>query len=94
MTDALPVATRACEISPSPRLVDVPVGGRVLVVSDLHLGREPTPGHLLILAELAQAIESWNGPGVVLFNGNTFFVGATKPGTMVPPGTCAAALAA
>jgi lysylphosphatidylglycerol synthetase-like protein (DUF2156 family) len=94
MTDATPVATRSCGVSPGPILVDVPVGGRVLLVSDLHLAPEPTPGHLLVVAELAQAIESWNGPGVVVFNGNTFLVAAMKPGTMVAPGTCEAALAA
>ena len=50
--------------------VEVPLGGRVLVVSDLHLGPEPTPASITATTELAQAVEAWTGPGLLVFNGS------------------------
>ncbi|HEX3542029.1 MAG TPA: phosphatidylglycerol lysyltransferase domain-containing protein [Acidimicrobiales bacterium] len=50
--------------------VDVPVGGRVLVVSDLHLGRYTTSTSATATAELAQAVDAWTGPGLLIFNGS------------------------
>ncbi|MCU1453820.1 MAG: hypothetical protein JWN46_1966 [Acidimicrobiales bacterium] len=52
--------------------VQVPVGGRVVVASDLHLGQNATPSSEQVAAELARAIESRPGPGVVVLAGNTF----------------------
>ncbi len=50
--------------------VDVPLGGRVLVISDLHLGPVATPTSSIATNELAQAIEAWTGPGLLVFNGS------------------------
>ncbi len=62
--------------------VEVAVGGRVLVVSDLRLGvgtpvlaRPGTPSgseatQAAAVAELVSAIEAWSGPGALVFNGN------------------------
>src|SRR4051794_31647470 len=52
--------------------VDVPTGARVLVVSDLHLAREPATASLTASAELAQTVESWTGPGLVVLAGDCF----------------------
>ena len=51
--------------------VDVPVGGRVLVVSDLHLTSEATAASTVATTEVAQTIDAWTGPGVLIFNGST-----------------------
>ncbi|MDQ6781944.1 MAG: DUF2156 domain-containing protein [Actinomycetota bacterium] len=57
--------------------VDVAVGGRVLVVSDLRLGTGATlpggadpPAQTATVAQLTSAIEAWSGPGALVFNGN------------------------
>ena len=50
--------------------VDVPVGGRMMVVADLHLTRDPDPGELATAVELATNIEAATGPGVLVFAGN------------------------
>jgi hypothetical protein len=50
--------------------VSVPVGGRVLVVSELHLTREATAASTLAATQVAQAIDAWTGPGVLVFNGD------------------------
>lgn len=52
--------------------VQVPVGGRALVVSNLALAREPVPGLATALGELVQTIHSWTGPGVLVINGNLY----------------------
>ena len=52
--------------------VEVPVGARVLVVSDIHLAREPTTASTFAAAELARTVESWTGPGVVILAGDCF----------------------
>src|ERR1700726_4699901 len=51
--------------------IQVPVGARVLVVSELHLTRDVTPALSQASAELARAIDAWTGPGVLIFNGGT-----------------------
>jgi lysylphosphatidylglycerol synthetase-like protein (DUF2156 family) len=65
-------ATQAPVIEPVPDLVEVlvPVGGRVLVVSGLKLTADPDP-QAFGPQELTQAIESWTGPGLLIFNGDT-----------------------
>ncbi|HXW81674.1 MAG TPA: phosphatidylglycerol lysyltransferase domain-containing protein, partial [Acidimicrobiales bacterium] len=55
--------------------VQVPVGARVLVVSDLRLGAGPQTSRQ---AALVRAVESWTGPGALVFNGNTFDFPAEK----------------
>ncbi|MDQ1393624.1 MAG: lysyl-tRNA synthetase, class, partial [Acidimicrobiaceae bacterium] len=50
--------------------VDVPLGGRVLVISDLHLGAVATPTSTAATTELARAVEAWTGPGLLVFNGS------------------------
>jgi lysylphosphatidylglycerol synthetase-like protein (DUF2156 family) len=52
--------------------VDVPVGGRVMVVADLHLTKDPSPGQLAASGELAATIEAATGPGVLILAGNLF----------------------
>ncbi|MGI8493350.1 MAG: bifunctional lysylphosphatidylglycerol flippase/synthetase MprF [Acidimicrobiales bacterium] len=55
--------------------LEVPVGGRVLVAANLSLGTEMPAGCASTIAELAQAIDAWNGPGVLIFNGNLIDAG-------------------
>jgi len=52
--------------------VEVPVGARVLVVSDLHLQAESTPASAAAAAELSQTLGSWTVPGVVVLAGDCF----------------------
>jgi len=57
--------------------IDVPAGGRVVVVSDLHLGAEATPASAAAATELSQTIEAWVGPGVLVFAGDFIELWAT-----------------
>ncbi|MHB8293263.1 MAG: phosphatidylglycerol lysyltransferase domain-containing protein [Acidimicrobiales bacterium] len=57
--------------------VEVPAGGRGLVASDLLLSDRANPVSESSTAELAQVIESWSGPGVVVVAGNLFEMLAT-----------------
>ena len=50
--------------------VEVPVGGRMMVMADLHLARDPEPAELAASVELATNIEAATGPGVLVFAGN------------------------
>jgi lysylphosphatidylglycerol synthetase-like protein (DUF2156 family)/UDP-2,3-diacylglucosamine pyrophosphatase LpxH len=50
--------------------VDVPLGGRALVVSDLHLPAQPTAASRQAVRELGQALEGWAGPGVLVLLGD------------------------
>jgi len=50
--------------------VEVPVGGRALVVADLRMGRDPSAARLAAEAELASAIEAATGPGVLVVAGD------------------------
>ena len=52
--------------------VHVPVGGRVVIMADLHLTGEPSPGQLAATGELAAAVEAATGPGVLVIAGNLF----------------------
>ena len=52
--------------------VPVPVGGRVVVLADLHLREDFTTGQLAATGELATAIEAATGPGVLIIAGNLF----------------------
>jgi len=48
----------------------VPVGGRVIVMSDLHMGQKATTASEGATAELARAVEGLEGPGVVVLAGD------------------------
>src|SRR5204863_8877899 len=65
-------AVPAPPLVPDLAEVNVPVGGRVLVVSDIHLARETTTASTFAATELAQTVESWTGPGVVILAGDCF----------------------
>ncbi len=83
------VVTAAAGVSggpvPCPSLetsqLEVPVGRRVMVVSDLLLTPTATPTTKAVTAELARALDTWDGPGVLIVAGNLFdLTGEEKPG--------------
>jgi len=53
-------------------VVAVPRHGRVLVVSDLHLVRLASIGSQRATDAIAEAVERWDGPGVVVLAGDCF----------------------
>ncbi len=57
---------------PGGTRVDVPLGRRIMVVSDLLLTPEATPSTLATTGELARALEAWDGPGLLIIAGNLF----------------------
>ncbi len=62
------------------RRLDVPVGRRVMVVSDLLLTPTASATSSAVAAELARALETWEGPGVLVMAGNLFDLsGAVDP---------------
>src|SRR5664279_3884098 len=52
--------------------VEVPLGRRVMVVSDLLLRHQATPSTSAVTAELARALDTWDGPGILIIAGNLF----------------------
>jgi UDP-2,3-diacylglucosamine pyrophosphatase LpxH len=59
--------------------LEVAIGGRVLVLADLLLEREPTTASSSAAAELVKVIEAWTGPGVLVVAGNLFdLLGITR----------------
>ncbi len=52
--------------------VAVPIGARVMVMSDLHLGQNADAASDVVAAELGRAIDGWDGPGVVVLAGDVF----------------------
>ena len=64
--------TSAFSAEPGGTRVDVPVGRRVMVVSDLLLTPGATPSTLALTGELAQALDTWDGPGILIIAGNLF----------------------
>ena len=61
--------------------LDIPVGRRVMVVSDLLLTPTATATTTAVTAELARALDTWDGPGVLIVAGNLFdFTGEEEPG--------------
>ena len=58
--EALPLG-----IEPGVRVVDVPLGRRVMVVSDLLLTPVATPSSTALTIELARALDAWEGPGIL-----------------------------
>ncbi|HXW38936.1 MAG TPA: hypothetical protein VEJ44_04515, partial [Acidimicrobiales bacterium] len=66
--------------APATTRVDVPVGRRVMVVSDLLLTPSATATSTAVGAELARALDTWDGPGVLVVAGNLFDLsGADDP---------------
>jgi len=57
---------------PGGTRVDVPLGRRVMVVSDLLLTPGATPSTLALTTELARALDTWDGPGILIIAGNLF----------------------
>jgi len=65
---------------PSGTCVEVPLGRRVMVVSDLLLTPEATTSTLAVTGELARALDTWDGPGILIIAGNLFdLTGAADP---------------
>lgn len=63
----------ATAADPTPvACVVVPVGGRVVVVSDLFLGGRRTEASASATIELARALERAEGPGALIIAGNAF----------------------
>ncbi|MHB1911516.1 MAG: hypothetical protein ACYCTI_05615, partial [Acidimicrobiales bacterium] len=60
--------------------VPVPVGGRVLVVSDLLLRPHPSPAALGATRHLATVLDAWDGPGAVVVAGNLLDLSGPGPG--------------
>jgi lysylphosphatidylglycerol synthetase-like protein (DUF2156 family)/UDP-2,3-diacylglucosamine pyrophosphatase LpxH len=52
--------------------VDVPAGGRLMVVSDLHLSQTSTDASESLSTELVREIDAWDGPGAVVLAGDCF----------------------
>ena len=52
--------------------IDVPLGWRVMVVSDLLLTPHATECDVAVTTELAQALDTWDGPGILVIAGNLF----------------------
>jgi lysylphosphatidylglycerol synthetase-like protein (DUF2156 family) len=57
---------------PGATRIDVPIGRRVIVVSDLLLTPEATRTTLAVTEELARALDTWDGPGILIIAGNLF----------------------
>ncbi len=69
-------------VEPGVRVVDVPIGRRVMVVSDLLLTPEATPSSKALTIELARALDAWDGPGILIVAGNLFdLVDTVAPAT-------------
>ena len=66
--------TGPAAFSPEPgaTCVDVPLGRRVMVASDLLLTAEATPSSTAVSSELARALDTWDGPGILIIAGNLF----------------------
>lgn len=56
-------------VQPEATEVELPLGGRVLVVADLLLGRSSTSSSDVATAELAATLTGWDGPGLFVVAG-------------------------
>lgn len=60
--------------------LDVPIGRRVMVVSDLFLTPAVNTTATAATAEIARSLDTWEGPGVLIMAGNLFdLTGAEEP---------------
>ncbi|MEZ5410436.1 MAG: phosphatidylglycerol lysyltransferase domain-containing protein [Acidimicrobiales bacterium] len=57
---------------PSPPVLAVPAGGRVVVASDLHLGAVPSTASGAAAAELARRLDAVTGPAALVLAGDVF----------------------
>ncbi len=57
---------------PEGTRVDVPLGWRTMVVSDLLLTPDVSPASEAVTVELARALDTWDGPGILVIAGNLF----------------------
>ena len=66
--------TGAGTFSPEPGVsrLEVPLGRRVMVVSDLLLTPEATATSTAVTTEVARALDTWDGPGILIIAGNLF----------------------
>ncbi|HEX4244462.1 MAG TPA: phosphatidylglycerol lysyltransferase domain-containing protein, partial [Acidimicrobiales bacterium] len=60
-------------------VIEVPIGRRVMVVSDLLLTGEATASTLVLTGELAQTLDAWDGPGILIIAGNLFDLTGNGP---------------
>ncbi|HEX4220624.1 MAG TPA: phosphatidylglycerol lysyltransferase domain-containing protein [Acidimicrobiales bacterium] len=60
-------------------VIDIPIGRRVMVVSDLLLTGEATASTLALTNELARTLDAWNGPGILIIAGNLFDLTGNGP---------------
>jgi len=58
------------ELVPDRIILDVPVAVRVVVLSDLHLAGDSTPGPGAAAERLIHLLLDWDGPGVVVLAGD------------------------
>ncbi|MEA2716762.1 MAG: lysyl-tRNA synthetase, class, partial [Actinomycetota bacterium] len=76
-------ACRSCGTATAPPDVpdtieiDLAAGARALVVSDLHLEKDPTRSSTSVANELARVLDSWDGPGLAVFAGDVVELLAT-----------------
>ena len=73
------LAAEPVEFSPEPGAtrIEVPLGRRVMVVSDLLLTPEATASTTATTVELARALDTWDGPGILIIAGNLFDLSTT-----------------
>ncbi|HEY6622479.1 MAG TPA: phosphatidylglycerol lysyltransferase domain-containing protein [Acidimicrobiales bacterium] len=69
-------ATGAADVD---AVIEIPIGRRVMVVSDLLLSGEATPSTLVLTGELAQTLDAWDGPGILIIAGNLFDLTGNGP---------------
>lgn len=62
--------------------IEVPLGGRALIVGDLRLTATTTPERSSAVRALGQAVRSWSGPGTIIINGGLFEAGAAVADTL------------
>jgi lysylphosphatidylglycerol synthetase-like protein (DUF2156 family)/UDP-2,3-diacylglucosamine pyrophosphatase LpxH len=70
--DATDGPGRAAPLAPDLIEVAVPRGGRVVVVSDLHLSSPVTDASRNCTSELIGVLDRWEGPGVLVIAGDGF----------------------
>jgi lysylphosphatidylglycerol synthetase-like protein (DUF2156 family) len=58
--------------SPAPAVIQLSLGSRVIVLSDLFLSATPTEASSSASREVALALDGLEGPGAVIFAGNLF----------------------
>ena len=73
----------AFDPEPGAARIEVPLGRRVMVVSDLLLTPEATASTTATTTELARALDTWDGPGILIIAGNLFDL-STTTGSPLP----------